>query len=398
MLTGLNIHNFRSIKDMRISTRPITVLYGANSSGKSSALYAPIVFKNIVSNPNQTMNVFFNMLFSNLGDYDHIVFDHNTELDISIYLDFNIDNLDITFGITLSTKESFFSIKVKNAFEEKLAISFPYTLNANRKISYKKNTEVINLNWNGITLQPTEDLTKTSESVIQAINSGISNLSNIDIVPLKRGFLKPIYAITPLTPFCISEDEVASLISGQGGYLEGRINHYFKQIFNCDFRTYSPPGSANFYLRSIGEKGFTSELVNEGFGMNQTVYMLAKIIKQNTQTIFIEEPEIHLHPTAQARLVDAFIEIVKDENKTIVLSTHSEHIVTTLLSRVSGGMIAPEDLSFYFVKKDKEKTTFKRQKIQSNGQVEGGLMPFMQTELDSLKSFLGVKSEKGDNS
>ncbi len=398
MLTGLNIYNFRSIKNMRISSRPITVLYGANSSGKSSALYAPIVFKNIVSNPNQAMNVFFNLIFLNLGDYNHIVFDHNTDLDISINLDFNIDNLDITFGITLSTKESFFSIKVKNAFEEKMAISFPYPLNANKKISYKKNTEVINLNWNGITLQPAGDLTKTSESVIQIINSGISNLSNIDIVPLKRGFLKPIYADTPLTPFCISEDEVASLISGKGGYLEGRINHYFKQIFDCDFRTYSPPGSANFYLRSIGDKGFTSELVNEGFGMNQIVYMLAKILRPNTQTIFIEEPEIHLHPTAQARLVDAFIEIAKDKNKTIVLSTHSEHIVTTLLSRVSGGMIVPEDLSFYFVKKDKGKTTFKQQKIQSNGQVEGGLMPFMQTELDSLKSFLGVQSEKRDNS
>ena len=47
----LHIKNFRSIKQLDLEIAPITVLYGHNGTGKSSALYAPLTLKNIVTNP-----------------------------------------------------------------------------------------------------------------------------------------------------------------------------------------------------------------------------------------------------------------------------------------------------------------------------------------------------------
>ena len=45
----LHIKNFRSIKQLDLEIAPITVLYGHNGTGKSSALYAPLTMRNIVS-------------------------------------------------------------------------------------------------------------------------------------------------------------------------------------------------------------------------------------------------------------------------------------------------------------------------------------------------------------
>ena len=49
----LHIKNFRSIENLSLHLAPITLLYGHNGTGKSSALYAPLTMKNIVMNPMQ---------------------------------------------------------------------------------------------------------------------------------------------------------------------------------------------------------------------------------------------------------------------------------------------------------------------------------------------------------
>lgn len=58
MLKQLKIKNFRCLKETKIDLAPITLLYGVNGSGKSSILYSLFVFKNIIMNPNQTIDTF----------------------------------------------------------------------------------------------------------------------------------------------------------------------------------------------------------------------------------------------------------------------------------------------------------------------------------------------------
>jgi len=58
MIEEISIKNFRSIKDLRIRIKPITLLYGPNATGKSSILYAPFVLRNLVLNPNQVFIIY----------------------------------------------------------------------------------------------------------------------------------------------------------------------------------------------------------------------------------------------------------------------------------------------------------------------------------------------------
>jgi len=55
------LSNFRGIENADIDMAPITVLTGANNSGKSSVMYGLLVLKNIFANPNQPLDSFFNL-------------------------------------------------------------------------------------------------------------------------------------------------------------------------------------------------------------------------------------------------------------------------------------------------------------------------------------------------
>ena len=110
----------------------------------------------------------------------------------------------------------------------------------------------------------------------------------------------------------------------------------------------------------------------------------------------IEEPEIHLHPRALRNLAQVLIKLVKIEDKTILLSTHSEHLILAFLAAISKGNLKPDELSLYFCsKKGRKGSNFEAQSINDKGQVEGGLMSFMEGELEDLKDILSISKRKG---
>jgi AAA15 family ATPase/GTPase len=84
MLEKIIISNFRSVKSAEINLSKINVIYGGTATGKSSILYALIILKNFVKNPNQAIDSFFNCGFLNLGGFDSCVFNHDPKKEIKI--------------------------------------------------------------------------------------------------------------------------------------------------------------------------------------------------------------------------------------------------------------------------------------------------------------------------
>ena len=48
----------------------------------------------------------------------------------------------------------------------------------------------------------------------------------------------------------------------------------------------------------------------------------------------VEQPELHVHPAVQVALGDVFIDGIKNRNRTMLIETHSEHLLLRLLRRV----------------------------------------------------------------
>lgn len=65
-------------------------------------------------------------------------------------------------------------------------------------------------------------------------------------------------------------------------------------------------------------------------------------------TLLYEQPEIHLHPAAQAELGSVFARACSPD-KRIVIETHSENLILRIQTEVAKGNLKPEDVTFYYV-------------------------------------------------
>jgi predicted ATPase len=189
-----------------------------------------------------------------------------------------------------------------------------------------------------------------------------------------------------------TENEAASILATED-YFYDSVSEYLEQIMGKRLNVRAQIGTSRFSLDAIDRKTrVPNSLVNEGFGLNQLVHMLTLCLYNKTQIALIEEPEIHLHPTAISRLARAFARMAKEEGKTLVISTHSEQLVVALLTQVVEGELSPEQLGLYLTSKEDKATTFTRQDVNKEGQVEGGIASFMEAELEDLQKFLGVST------
>ena len=84
------------------------------------------------------------------------------------------------------------------------------------------------------------------------------------------------------------------------------------------------------------------DLPDVGFGVSQVLPVLVQCFYAPPGSIlFIEQPELHLHPKAQANLADLFIDALssraggKPRNIQLVIETHSEHFLHRLQRRIA---------------------------------------------------------------
>ncbi|MBN3816287.1 AAA family ATPase [Paraburkholderia sp. Se-20369] len=77
------------------------------------------------------------------------------------------------------------------------------------------------------------------------------------------------------------------------------------------------------------ELGETSlSLQNVGYGVSQALPVLVETFVREKETAFcIQQPEVHLHPRAQAAFGDVIAELARSENKLFFVETHSDFMI-----------------------------------------------------------------------
>jgi len=395
MLKKVTIKNFRSNQLTEVRLGPVTVLYGPTSSGKSTLLYSLAVLRNFVLAPGRQADSLFNLGFMDLGGFEACVFDHDMKKRVEITVDFEISGSAASYGISFSKT----SCKIKQILDNltmEAEVNLPYGLNQTFPYTYTLGKSELTVNWNGISCSvvpkiPTAETQQEAQHFGTLLNSIAETLKAIDIAPAKRGFCKPSYVPTQPSLIPTTDEEVASIIINDQ-HLPGRISTYAEEILGRDFRTNVTPGTATVFFQSTDKKSrIPVLLVNEGFGVNQIIYLLAKMLRVDVQAVLIEEPEVHLHPTVLRNFARALCSFAKEEEKQIILATHSELFVLAILSAVADNLLAPEEVRCYLTTKEKKLTSFGEQKVNKDGQVEGGLTSFMEAELEDIKRFLSAK-------
>ncbi len=396
MLDHIKIENFRSVERAEVMLAPITVLFGPTGGGKSTLLYATLAFRNFVLNPNQAIDGLFNLGFLNLGGHEACVFNHDTTKEIGIEIRYRNDVGDGSYGLRLTKSGATLSL-ASPLVEMTANVAVPYALNQSLPFTIQEGEEEFTVAWNGISSTvapktPTVESQARAQQLAVALNSSSEALRRIDVVPHRRGFFKPSYSPSALSSTPTNEDEVASIIINDMN-LAPRISACTEEIFGRDFRVHVAPGTAMAFFQTTEKKTrMPVHLVNDGFGVNQVVYILAKLQRPDVDTILIEEPEIHLHPTVISRMARVLCSIVKEDQKQIILATHSEQFVFALLTCVKESLVSASDLLCYHVTREHRKSVFQQQVVHENGQIEGGLSAFVEAETQDLRKFLAQKT------
>jgi predicted ATPase len=98
-----------------------------------------------------------------------------------------------------------------------------------------------------------------------------------------------------------------------------------------------------------------SDLTNVGVGVSQVIPIVVMCLTApKGATLILEQPELHLHPAMQTKLVDFFVSCILCK-KQLIIETHSEYIINRLRLRIVNSLEPLNNLvKLYFVENLKE--------------------------------------------
>ena len=103
-----------------------------------------------------------------------------------------------------------------------------------------------------------------------------------------------------------------------------------------------------------GLKGPRRNLIDVGYGVSQVLPVVTELLREDAPDMFLlQQPEVHLHPSAQAALGSLFCQIAS-EDRQLVVETHSDHLMDRVRMVVRDGTsgLKPEDVSILFFERE----------------------------------------------
>ena len=142
--------------------------------------------------------------------------------------------------------------------------------------------------------------------------------------------------------------------------------------------------------RSRVLKGPQRNLIDVGYGVSQILPVATELLRQDApRTFLLQQPEVHLHPSAQAALGSLFGRAVGEKKHQLVVETHSDYLLdrVRMLIRRRKTRVKPEDVSILFFEREGLGVRIHSLRLDEQGGVQDapeGYRRFFMEEFDRL--------------
>lgn len=377
MINKISFKNYKSFRDQQtIELRPITILIGKNSSGKSAIAKLPVLIDNSF---NHVQGEPFAMEYRDVqfgGDYRDMFYGR-------------IPNAELEF-IMHSDAEQVLTIKIITDFERNtIPTIIHYKLEGKFDLVFNPKTGKY---FNNID-QIEYSCFFQGFDLVSAMNSNDHEL-DIGDLPLqfdnRTDYLGPfrIYA-NKMRSFIIRSYKHASEVGpdGEAAYyilgieslsgnneLISKVSEWYKANFdgwgikvNNDLQ----PHCTIELTRE--DKKFNVNIADVGQGMSQSLPLVVKAFLPPVEgeLIVIEQPELHLHPAAHGNLAQLFAESAIQQNKRYLIETHSQNFILRIRRMIAEEKLDPEKVNMFWIDYDSDsnQSTLREIKIDSLGNV-----------------------------
>lgn len=331
MIQSIHIQNFKSIENQIFEFKPLTILTGANSSGKSSVIQAILLYSHYTARLEESYKAnSLKKYIDDLGDIKHLVSKGVSEEQALIQL--TINNKDETLLISES-------IGMHEVQKEQMLI-------------FEQNLYFISANRVG-----QENLPQSDKYERCGVNGeyifGFYEKHQND----KLENQKLIYRKEP------DKDKFEPLAE----FLSAQVNFWLRKILKLDLIPSTERVSdskvklmyKNIDLSKrydgIMKDDFNTLPFNLGAGVSYlTKILILGLSLKEGDILIVENPEVHLHPKAISRFAEFFM-FLANGGIQVILETHSEHIINKMRYFVFKGRLSTDDVQIYYREKfDKE--------------------------------------------
>lgn len=420
-LHAISVSGYKSIQnEQSIEIRPLTILAGANSGGKSSIMQPVLLLKQTLDAPYDPGSLLLDGPNVRLTSADQLLSKKTRGAkEFSIKFDMGIRKVEVRFRQVLRQGLEVFSTTVSEG-ETELVISRDADLSKVKGILqnsglsrwskdiYEKGELKVIRDRSFLTIQLLLEKENFSFPVLSPGERLANRIAGLIHVPGLRGNPERNYKTTAVgdTFPGTFENYVASVISHWQLSEDGRLTQLGTYLENLGLTWKVKAAQRDETQVELkvgrlqhGSQGGAHDLVSiadVGFGVSQTLPVLvALLVAQPGQLVYIEQPEIHLHPRAQRALASIFADAAK-RGVIVIVETHSALLIRGIQTLVAKDELAQGLVKLHWFQRDASGATSVKSADLDEAGAFGDDWPedFDEVELSSDNEYLSAAEAK----
>lgn len=422
-ITRIKVASYKSIdKEQSIDIRPLTILAGANSSGKTSIMQPILLLKQtlestydpgsiLLDGPNVRFTSGEQLFFWPKSGKTIEAFQIGLEVDAGEFLAL-IFSRQSSKGINLQQttygKGDEKTVLRQDMTHEELLNALPSELKAVFNLFAERQGKKINwavirdrcfLELALVPIGDEESFLSTRISMVAGVKEHIRQIIH---VPGLRGNPERTYPLTAVgsTFPGTFENYTASVIAKwQASKNDGRLEKLSKDLERLGLTWKVTAKSINDTQVELhvgrlphATKGGAHDLVSiadVGFGVSQMLPVLTALnVAKSGQLVYLEQPEIHLHPRAQTAMAQVLADAAK-RGVRVVAETHSALLLLGIQTLVAEGKLPPELVKLHwFTRGEDGATTVRSADLDETGAFGDWPEDFADVELTAQSRYL----------